>query len=48
MDQRVTIGETFLQLNLDKSVRIIDVACGVGAVAEELIAQGTVGKIKIS
>ena len=40
MDQRVTIGETFLTLSLDKSVRILDVACGAGAVAEELVQRG--------
>lgn len=40
MTGRVTIGETFLQLNLDKSVRIIDVACGTGAVASELAQRG--------
>ena len=40
MDRRVTIGETFLALNLDKSVRILDVACGAGAVAEELVERG--------
>lgn len=38
--ERVTIGETFLSLNLDKSVRIIDIACGTGAVAMELVAEG--------
>ena len=40
MDQRVTIGETFLALKLDKSVRILDVACGAGAVAQELVQRG--------
>ena len=30
MAERVTLGEAFLQLNLDKSVRIIDIACGTG------------------
>ena len=40
MAERVTLGETFLQLKLDKSVRIIDVACGTGAVAEELKKHG--------
>ena len=38
--QRVTIGETFLKLDLDKNVRIIDVACGIGNVAIELVDQG--------
>ena len=40
MAERVTLGETFLQLKLDKSVRIIDVACGTGPVAEELKQNG--------
>jgi ubiquinone/menaquinone biosynthesis C-methylase UbiE len=39
-ENRVTIGEIFLKLHLDKNVRIIDIACGTGAVAEELIAGG--------
>ena len=38
--ERVTIGEAFLNLNLDKSVKIIDVACGIGNVAAELVAEG--------
>ena len=40
MAERVTIGETFLRLNLDKSVKVIDIACGIGAVASELVAEG--------
>ena len=40
MDQRVTVGDFFLNLKLDKSVRVFDVACGTGAVAEELAAHG--------
>ena len=38
--QRVTVGQTFLRLDLDKNVRIIDIACGIGAVAIELIEAG--------
>ena len=40
MDQRVTIGETFLNLNLEKDVNIIDIACGTGVVADELKEHG--------
>ena len=40
MERRVTLGEAFLQLNLDKSAKIIDVACGTGAVALELVPEG--------
>ena len=40
MAERVTLGESFMQLNLDKSVRIIDIACGTGAVALDLQAKG--------
>ena len=40
MEERVTIGEAFLNLNLDKSVKIIDIACGIGNVAAELVAEG--------
>ena len=40
MAERVTLGETFLKLKLDKSVKIIDIACGTGAVAEELKENG--------
>ena len=34
--QRTSLAEVFLSLNLDNNVRIIDVACGVGIVAEEV------------
>ena len=34
--QRTSLSEIFLNYNLDKNVRIIDVACGVGIVAEEV------------
>ncbi len=34
--KRTTISEIFLDLNLPKDVRILDVACGIGVVAEEL------------
>ena len=40
MTGRVTLGESFLKLNLDKSVKIIDIACGTGAVAVELREKG--------
>ena len=40
MAERVTLGESFMQLNLDKSVKIIDIACGTGAVALDLQAKG--------
>lgn len=38
--QRTTLAQTFLNLHLDKDVRIIDVACGTGIVAEELRSHG--------
>jgi 2-polyprenyl-3-methyl-5-hydroxy-6-metoxy-1,4-benzoquinol methylase len=38
--KRTTIAEVFLDLNLDRGVRIIDVACGIGVVAEELAPHG--------
>jgi hypothetical protein len=34
--QRTSLSDIFLNYNLDKNVRIIDVACGVGIVAEEI------------
>ena len=37
---RVTVGQVFLGLNLDKSVKIIDIACGIGNVAAELVNAG--------
>ncbi|XP_059087662.1 uncharacterized protein LOC131884043 isoform X3 [Tigriopus californicus] len=37
---RTTLAQTFLNLRLDKDVRIIDVACGTGIVAEELRSHG--------
>ena len=33
---RTSLSDIFLSYNLDKNVRIIDVACGVGIVAEEI------------
>ena len=33
---RTSLSDIFLAHNLDKNVRIIDVACGVGIVAEEI------------
>ena len=33
---RTSLSDVFLSLNLDNNVRIIDVACGVGIVAEEV------------
>ena len=38
--QKTTISDIFLELNLDKEVRIIDVACGIGIVAEEIASHG--------
>ncbi len=40
MTERVTVGEVFLKLNLDQNVRIIDIACGTGAVAEDIATKG--------
>ena len=37
---RSTISESFLSLNLDKEVKILDVACGIGVVAEEIRPHG--------
>ena len=34
--ERISLSDIFLSYNLDKDVRIIDVACGVGIVAEEI------------
>lgn len=39
-DERFELSEVFLSLNLDKDVKILDVACGVGVVAEELAVHG--------
>lgn len=39
---RTTIADVFLELNLDKNVRIIDIACGTGAVAEDIATRGYV------
>ena len=38
--QRTSLSDVFLSYNLDKNVRIIDVACGVGIVAEEIGKSG--------
>lgn len=38
--QRTTIADIFLELNLDRDVRIIDVACGIGIVAEDISKHG--------
>lgn len=40
VEKRTTISDVFLQLNLDRDVRIIDVACGIGVVAEDLAPHG--------
>eukprot|EP00095_Tigriopus_kingsejongensis_P012765 maker-scaffold725_size106157-snap-gene-0.12 protein:Tk12765 transcript:maker-scaffold725_size106157-snap-gene-0.12-mRNA-1 annotation:"hypothetical protein DAPPUDRAFT_302022" len=37
---RNTLAQSFLDLNLDQNVRIIDIACGTGIVAEELREHG--------
>ena len=34
--ERTSLSDIFLAHNLDKNVRIIDVACGIGIVAEEI------------
>ena len=38
--QRTTIADVFLELKLDRDVRIIDVACGIGIVAEDISKHG--------
>ena len=38
--ERISLSDIFLSYNLDKDVRIIDVACGVGIVAEEIGKDG--------
>jgi 2-polyprenyl-3-methyl-5-hydroxy-6-metoxy-1,4-benzoquinol methylase len=40
IEERTTISDVFLELNLDRDVRIIDVACGIGIVAEDLAKHG--------
>jgi predicted TPR repeat methyltransferase len=40
VERRTTIADVFLELNLDPDVRIIDVACGIGIVAEDLARHG--------
>ncbi len=40
IEERTTISDVFLELNLDREVRIIDVACGIGIVAEDLAQHG--------
>ena len=40
IEERTTISDVFLELNLDREVRIIDVACGIGIVAEDLAKHG--------
>ena len=37
---KTKISDVFLEQNLDKDVRIIDVACGIGIVAEEIASHG--------
>ncbi len=37
---RKTLSEVFLELNLERGVRVLDVACGVGNMAEDLSHQG--------
>ena len=36
LSDRTSLSDIFVSYNLDKNVRIIDVACGVGIVAEEI------------
>ena len=38
--QRTTIADIFLELKLGRDVRIIDVACGIGIVAEDISKHG--------
>ena len=40
VEQKTTIADVFLELKLDRDVRIIDVACGIGIVAEDLSKHG--------
>ena len=35
-----SLGEQFIALGLDKSVEVLDVACGTGVVGEEIKAAG--------
>ena len=44
MAKRVSVGDVFLELGLDKNVRIIDIACGTGQVAEDIKGQGISSK----
>ena len=37
---RTTIGDIFMEYKLETDVRIMDMACGVGAVAEEIAIYG--------
>ena len=39
-EQRTKLTDVFLGLDLDRSVRILDVACGTGIVAEEIRSKG--------
>ena len=39
-NRRTTLSEVFLDLNLPRNARILDVACGTGIVAEELRPHG--------
>lgn len=36
INKRTSISDVFLELGVDKNARIIDIACGVGIVAEEI------------
>ena len=40
VEKRTTIADVFLDLNVDRDARIIDVACGIGVVAEDLAPHG--------
>ena len=40
VEKRTTIADVFLDLGVDRDVRIIDVACGIGVVAEDLAPHG--------
>ena len=37
---RTTIAEIFLEYQVDQNVRILDLACGVGIVAEDIAKYG--------
>ena len=39
-DERTTIADIFLEYKLDTDVRIMDLACGVGIVAEDISSYG--------